>query len=266
MAICGPELMAAFENQVADDKAMSFRGTARIRFEHLTFPSPIRLFNKRIVASLKRDFAVAGCLKHELDYRIPAIIDDQILEAALGILGMDKDTFRAYSSHHPRELKLDHGVRLECLHGRHRIVAAAESLLSPDQWWTVDLYGTGLAISVYYRNVADSFTGLADKTKQRLREGYTYSINYTDGEIFRQIRLSQFQNDIIGESRWRARLTRSKARDLKTLLKRKRLVNSLDSILAIRGLWSAFKLGSMDVFSTLRCDEVCYPLRPPCSW
>lgn len=105
--------------------------------------------------------------------------------------------------------------------------------------------------------MADSFTGLADKTKQRLREGYSYSINYTDGEIFRQIRLSQFQNDIIGEARWLARLSRTKARDLKALLKRKRLIEALDSILALRGLWSAFKLGSMDVFSTLKCDEVC---------
>jgi hypothetical protein len=148
MAISGPELMAAFEKQVAEDKAMSFRGTARVRFEHLTFPSPIRLLDKRIVASLERDFTVAGCLQHELDYGIPAIIDDQTLEPALGMLGINKDTFRANSSHHPRELKLGDEVRLECLHGRHRILAATSSLPLSDQWWTVDLYGTGLNISV----------------------------------------------------------------------------------------------------------------------
>jgi len=57
-----------------------------------------------------------------------------------------------------------------------------------------------------------------------------------------------------------ARLSPSKARDLSALMKRNILMEALDSILAFKGLWVAFRLGSMDVFSTLRCDEVCSTL------
>jgi hypothetical protein len=77
-----------------------------------------------------------------------------------------------------------------------------------------------------------------------------WDLNYTDGEIFRQARLSQVQNDTLGSDRWLARLSQPKTRDLKALLKRDVLIKALDSILALRGLWGAFKLGSMDVFST----------------
>jgi len=104
-------------------------------------------------------------------------------------------------------------------------------------------------------NLFNCPTGLAYKTRQRIREGYCGS-TFTDGEIFRQIRLSHFQKDHVKASRWMARLSPSKARDLRALVKRDVLMKALDSILAFRGLWVAFKLGSMDVFATLRCDEV----------
>lgn len=247
--------MAAFEKQVSDDKALNFKGTARIYFSHLDFPSPVRLVDPQIVKSLNRTFAIAGCLQSELDYRIPAIIKSQTIDSALEALGISAETFKATSSHQPRVLQLPDGVRLECLHGQHRILAAASALPVSDHWWTVDLYGNGLLHPLYHKPPANISLGLADKTKQRLREGYSYSVNYTDGEIFRQVRLSQIQNDSVSSDRWLARLTQSKTRDLRALLKRDILIKALDSILALRGLWGAFKLGSMDVFSTLRCDE-----------
>ena len=97
---------------------------------------------------------------------------------------------------------------------------------------------------------------LSDDTRQNLREGYGYSSNYTDGEIFRQLRRCQVAADRLGEGRWRARYSPTKDRDLKQLLKRQTLLDALDSILPVKGLWKAFYLGSLDIFLALRCDEV----------
>ena len=94
-----------------------------------------------------------------------------------------------------------------------------------------------------------------------MREGYDSS-SYTDGDIFRQIRLSQLQNDRLKEDRWTGQLSNPKERDLRVLLKRTLLTKALDSMLPLRGVWEAFKLGSMDVFLPLRCDEVCYFPKP----
>jgi hypothetical protein len=101
------------------------------------------------------------------------------------------------------------------------------------------------------------FIGLGEPARQSLRDGYSYSSGYTDGEIFRYIRRCQLDGDSLGEDRWRARYSPTKERDLKQLLERKILLTALDSILPIRGLWKAFHVGSLDIFLTLRFDEVC---------
>lgn len=103
-------------------------------------------------------------------------------------------------------------------------------------------------------------------TIQRLREGHSYSTNYTTGEIYRQIRRCQSENDKVTEDRWRGRLSALTEKYLKKLLKRDLLVKALDWILPFRGLWKHFQLGSMDIFLSIRCDEVCLPvmLTLPC--
>ena len=137
------ERKAAFERQVADDKDLNFRGTARIYFTNLAFPDPVRLPNSKNVKRLERAFAKAGCLQHELKYSIPAIIEDHILELELGSLGITAKEFRDTSQRHPRGLQLQAGTMLEGLHGQHRILAGAAFLSLSEQWWTVDLYGQG---------------------------------------------------------------------------------------------------------------------------
>ena len=98
--------------------------------------------------------------------------------------------------------------------------------------------------------------GLEPQAKRILREGHSYSTNYTGGEVYRQTRLCQFNRDKIGEDRWRACLTKNQDRELDRLLERPFLLEALDSLLPYRGLWGAFYLGSMDMFLSLRCDEV----------
>ncbi|OBT43216.1 hypothetical protein VE00_06383 [Pseudogymnoascus sp. WSF 3629] len=102
--------------------------------------------------------------------------------------------------------------------------------------------------------------GLDDKARQLLREGRTYSTNYTDGEIFCQIILCRFQNKREEAARWRARISANKETDLDRLLNRWTIINALESIIHFRGYWNAFHLGSLDILLSIKCDEeiACY--------
>ena len=100
--------------------------------------------------------------------------------------------------------------------------------------------------------------GLGENARQSLRDGYSYSANYSDGEIFRHVRRSQLAGNTLEERRWRSRYSKAKERKLKLLLKRPVLLNALDSILPVRGLWKAFHAGSLDFLVAQRCDEVCF--------
>ncbi|KIM93529.1 hypothetical protein OIDMADRAFT_35637 [Oidiodendron maius Zn] len=247
----GLELLASLEQRFADSKIAHLRGTARVRLSQLQFMNPIRPVDLKIVNALKRDFKAEGCLQHEVDFSVPALIDEASLSSALAMLHISTETFKATSALNPAEFELPGNLQLDCLHGQHRILAAAEFLPPGDRWWLVDIYGDG-------------------QSRQVFREGHSYSTNFTDGETFRQLRVCQFNGDRAGEDRCRARITANKERDLNKLLKRGLLVNALDSLLPMKGHWPPFYLGSMDVFLSMRCDEVCssssYDIRLPTTW
>lgn len=137
------DAVVAFERQVIQDKAANFRGTALIHMRHLDFANPIRPLSGSIVQRLKRNFGLAGCLQYEPEYRIPAIIDSDNLDSSLRASGTTREMFKATRSLGPIQLQFQDNVRLNCLHGQHRIVAAKEHLPPKDHWWVVDLYGNG---------------------------------------------------------------------------------------------------------------------------
>jgi hypothetical protein len=87
-------------------------------------------------------------------------------------------------------------------------------------------------LNTHLRIVAD----LSEKAQQSLRDGHSYSANYSDGEIFRHIRRCQLAGDTSGEEYWITRYSKPKERKLKLLLKRKILRKALDSILPVRSL------------------------------
>ena len=128
---------------IADDKAKHFRGTARVQFDHLTFPNPIRRKDNKIVEELKRSLE-GGCDDEE--HPIPAIIDDGILQSALIKSGLIADSLRRVPINSPPKLQFSRDVQLECLHGQHRVLAAKQILRPEDRWWSVDLYGNGKLI------------------------------------------------------------------------------------------------------------------------
>ncbi|OBT59293.1 hypothetical protein VE04_00377 [Pseudogymnoascus sp. 24MN13] len=235
MKASGPQILVAFERRVAEDKAAKIIGTARVRIDHLAFPNPIRGKDLTKVKKLKGEFALKGCLDEQ--HRIPAVIDDNTLQTALLKTGLNIEALQGVSDQ-PQSLHFPENMKLECLHGQHRILAA-KRYLPEERWWTVDLYRTDLD----------------DDTRHSLLGGYGYSSDYTDGEIFRQVRRCQVSADTLGEIQWRARLTATKNRDIDQLLKREIILNALDSLLPIKGLWKEFKLGSLHLLLNMRIDE-----------
>ncbi|KAG0645121.1 hypothetical protein D0Z07_9209 [Hyphodiscus hymeniophilus] len=229
------------EQRVCRDKLAKYRGSAKVWISHLEFPHPSRQVDRRVIEQLKRDFDGEGCIKERANHRIPAVIDDSTLQVGLEKLSITAETFKVTSRDNPPNLRLKSGIKLECLHGQHRVLAAKEHLIPSLRWWIVDLYSTGQYLEI--------------DTKVTLREGYSYSAKYTSGEIFRYIRLCHYDNDSLGVQRWRGRLSDSQNQSLSQLLKREKLMKALDSVLHIQGLWRTFYVGSMDVFLNLKCDD-----------
>lgn len=142
METSSPESLAAIEQRIASDKLAKFKGAARVSFQHLEFLHPTRQIDRKTIRQLIRDFDGEGCIREEPSHRIPIIADNSILQAALEKLSLTAETFRAQADH-PPVLELGSGVKLECLHGQHRILAAKEHLAASQWWWIVDIYGTG---------------------------------------------------------------------------------------------------------------------------
>ena len=95
--------------------------------------------------------------------------------------------------------------------------------------------------------------------RRALKEEYSNSANFSDGEIFRHIHVNQKVRSIFGERKWWARLSKDKAKDLKRLLEIEKLREAFDDLLNIPGLWATFHIGSMRRYLSLKCHEVIDP-------
>jgi hypothetical protein len=131
-------LLAALERKFAKSKASNFLGTARVRLSQLEFPNPIRPFDKKLILALKRDFKAEGCLQHERDCSIPAMINDSGFAHVLENLNINSENFKATTAFQPAKFELPDNIQLHCLHGRHRTHAATQYLPIKDRWWLVD--------------------------------------------------------------------------------------------------------------------------------
>ena len=80
---------------------------------------------------------------------MPAIIGQQQLANAMRDSGVSVQQLLAAGplNGYP-SLEFPTGVKLECLHGLHRIEAGREFLLPTEKWWVVDLYPPGRSRSL----------------------------------------------------------------------------------------------------------------------
>lgn len=70
------------------------------------------------------------------------------------------------------------------------------------------------------------------------------------------MRLAHYAKEQKAEERWRSRLTDSQEKYLRIIIQREVLIDALDSVLCIDGLWRTFYAGSLSDLISLGCDEV----------
>jgi hypothetical protein len=133
---------------IQEEKIIKYRGTASIKLDVLHFPDS-RDLDEQNIERLKRLFrGERGCRSEDLQNHIPAVIDQHQLDAALRASGITADRLLANSPGGYAEIDFPPDFRLECLHGRHRIRAAAETFPSRVKRWPVDLYLAGM-VSIF---------------------------------------------------------------------------------------------------------------------
>ncbi|PPJ60726.1 hypothetical protein CBER1_11370 [Cercospora berteroae] len=215
-------------------------GLARVNLSDLTYDHPAarghRPVTARNVARLTQIFRLEGCDRLQIDQHcIDGLVDYDALYGDLtGAIA-------------PRAQRLPATVEdipflhttVRCLNGLHRKLAAEEYLDENDRWWTVRIFLDGRSETEHTTTV----------------EEYANELCYNDGEIFRNIRLYNIAGDQEHENRWWARLTETKRKDLKQLLKNGQYSRAFDTLLPWHGLWYPIKLGSLHRLLTMKCDE-----------
>ncbi|KAJ5183279.1 hypothetical protein N7492_000895 [Penicillium capsulatum] len=104
----------------------------------------------------------------------------------------------------PPILNLPDNLKIRVLHGEHRMRAAERFLEPREKWWVVMLYTPQLG----------------ETTKDAIQEEYSHQLKFTDGEIYRNIRLHASRQDTRRVKKWEARLSSSKRDVLSSLDKR----------------------------------------------
>jgi hypothetical protein len=80
----------------------------------------------------------------EKQNHISAVIRPEVLEQGLRASGIEHAALLHNQPLGYAELEFPPGLHVECLHGQHRILAAAAVLEPEDKWWAIDLYRTGM--------------------------------------------------------------------------------------------------------------------------
>jgi hypothetical protein len=91
----------------------------------------------------------------------------------------------------------------------------------------------------------------------QLREESTKSLEFTDGEIYRTLRLYQLSQNRAQEKKWWARLSSDgRRKDIRRLQRNELLLNGLDKLLPFVGLWKPIKTSQIERMLGLKYPEV----------
>lgn len=131
------------EQRFEHEKCNKFKGSARIKLEHLNFScNESRELDVSNVKRLVFIFEDEGCFHENNRNHIPAVINEKQLDVAIRTSETSYDMLLGNRQTKPPQLQFPSQFRLECLHGRHRIQAGRE-MIPPQLYWTVDLYLAG---------------------------------------------------------------------------------------------------------------------------
>jgi hypothetical protein len=110
------------------------KGYARVNINNLEFHSA-RDLDDQNVDRLLGIFRLRGCQRDDPANAVPVVVEDQTLADISSALSQNPIGART--------VPLSGTVKLQCLHGRHRISAARRFLPASDKWWTVKVFDHG---------------------------------------------------------------------------------------------------------------------------
>ncbi|EGX47296.1 hypothetical protein AOL_s00088g11 [Orbilia oligospora ATCC 24927] len=209
-------------NKRLDSQTQGYRGKCRISTRYLRFNNG-RVFSEAKVREWRNIFSLGGCDRYSKDLVLAAIVShDQLSE-----LDFDGNMIQQASSN------------IECLYGREMITAAQDYLPLRDDWCTL---GPNETVQEFLK---------AEFLERSVRKD-----EFTDGEIFRKIRLYAQEGNFESSRKWWSRLSPTKANNLKQLLKNNSLSSKFDSLLKFPGLWPDIQLGMFHTLHGAKCPEV----------
>ncbi|KAH7108729.1 hypothetical protein B0J11DRAFT_241648 [Dendryphion nanum] len=224
------------------ERSIKYRGTASIKLNVLHFPcEKSRQLDENNVERLRNLFREeGGCRRLDLRNHVPAIISQSQLEAAITASQISAERLLEDARNGYPELDFPPGYRLECLHGRHRILAAAQVLPPEDRRWTVDLY----------------LEGTEDGSDRRVLGRKEPD----DGEIYSKIREYQGYRGAANpcfEKRWWARLAAisNHKENLERILRHTDYKIAFDVQLDVPGLAGGMRLSTTHTMFAMRCHE-----------
>lgn len=239
------------------ERQEKYRGSASISLDAIDlFSVDPSTLDRKNVERLKEVFRNEDCQRQPVTNHILVLVDQACFEAALESSGASAPALLAAGSDEYPKLRFPAGVRLACLHGRHRVQAGREFLPPHDKWWIADLYLTGEYGAWSTTVVLISGSDLSADARWCLIEEYANERIPSDGEIYQKIRHYHFQRNLAFELRWWARLRGCRTKNLKALLRSIEFAAAFDSLLDIPGLWNGFQLTTLHKILSLRSDEV----------
>ncbi|TVY13719.1 hypothetical protein LARI1_G009020, partial [Lachnellula arida] len=229
------------ELRLEAERFVKYRGTARVRLEVLHFQwDELRETSRKNVERLKEVFRTDEIRRLEPRNHIPAVVNQSDLDNAIQASEISAETLLRNPDNDPPLLTFPAHHRLTCLHGRHRVQAARETLPPTDAWWTVDLY------------VADTNSEL----RTTLVEEYSNEEKPSDGEVYRKVRQYEREGNAVEGSSFRPRAEGSSTA-LRQLFDYKdgELTAAFDDLLDIPGLWDGMRISTLHKMIGMKCDE-----------
>lgn len=241
---------------ILEEKHKWFRGTARVELQNLHLEGSQRCIDWKNVARLVRVFADVGCDRLTPEHHVPVLVSEQNLETALLDAGVPLAHMLEPFHPDPPRLRFPDEVRLICLHGQHRLLAADRFLPVKDKWWTIDIYTSGTVRSLSSRDLSNTISDLSASAQTQVREQCGNSQDYSDGEKFRHICYYRRIKDLISERRWASILSPFKQEALKAIQNDSLLSQALERLLPFPGIWNDFNFSLFHRVKSWRCREV----------
>ncbi|EEH04641.1 conserved hypothetical protein [Histoplasma capsulatum G186AR] len=210
-----------------------FRGYAKIDLSHFQLEKDNVLGSRPVgkdgegqnALRLLKIFESVGCDREDPANYIPVLISQNTLGQAMDDSGTTQDVL--LHGINPPNLILKQGTWLLCLQGKSRLRAAQE-FFSP---------------------------ALPTGARDRLREKYSNEQNFSDGDIYRNLRSHQLQNNGPRAEAWWARWSSVKCRHVRQMQKQEQLLKQFDRLLPYVGLWAPVNVKLFRRVVDSRCYE-----------